>query len=290
MNFFKTTLLSLAGVGISASLSAQTVIPNASFETWQADTIQDFIGNDIIYQAPQDWTPVIGLFSVLFGGAGVNLQKDNSAQAGSSAVRLFIGTDSIGCDLVTGIPVVGTIPTKLTGYYKYNGLATDTAIVITTLSRYNVAADSAEELGGGSYVFAPKTSYTKFEVPITQTISGTPDTTVIYFNYLAGAQNSALVFDNLSFETASGIWHLSKSADISLYPNPTTDEISLKLDKTNLPQTVSISLYDIQGRLLQSAETAAADLRMDISALPSNTYSLRIQHGNDFWVEKIVKQ
>ena len=75
------------------------------------------------------------------------------------------------------------------------------------------------------------------------------------------------------------------NSDILFFPNPSTDIITLVLDKTT-----SIKLFDLKGSLLQSKEVTAADNILDVSALPTGTYILNITSGNNTISKRIVKK
>jgi hypothetical protein len=80
---------------------------------------------------------------------------------------------------------------------------------------------------------------------------------------------------------------------IELFPNPCQDFAFVKVD---LPEaaTLSYTLYSMEGRLLvqQELQLAAGQQQLPISTelLPSGTYLLRVQSGQQQWQQLLMKQ
>ncbi len=72
---------------------------------------------------------------------------------------------------------------------------------------------------------------------------------------------------------------------VSIYPNPTTDFVNIKLDKSVINGTVEI--YNWNGQLLKSS-TINQDLMMDISDLMTGVYTVRIQTAKEQWVKQLM--
>ena len=80
-----------------------------------------------------------------------------------------------------------------------------------------------------------------------------------------------------------------RGKDILVYPNPTANSIQLVLpDATNAWQ---IDLYDLSGRklLVQSFEAQTSNAYFDLNHLPSGTYILRWQNGQEVGQERIIR-
>lgn len=96
-------------------------------------------------------------------------------------------------------------------------------------------------------------------------------------------------FENL---TAS-LEELSEIAEANLYPNPTTDFLTLNLslvESTPIQWTIS----DLQGRTWQQGETSTLtsgwNTRFDLTVLPAGLYQLEIKTNSGRWREKIIKR
>jgi hypothetical protein len=98
---------------------------------------------------------------------------------------------------------------------------------------------------------------------------------------------------NQPFVPTSLPFFAAKKNNIRLYPNPVADMISVEYA---LPaaKTVSVSLYDLTGRLVLSEKNMvwhpSGEYRENISVggLPANTYILLIQLDGEIFREKVI--
>ncbi|WP_326981741.1 choice-of-anchor J domain-containing protein [Chryseobacterium sp. MYb264] len=107
----------------------------------------------------------------------------------------------------------------------------------------------------------------------------------IGFNYMSSDQYMFML-DDVKV-TTSGVLatsEISKSkSEVSVYPNPTKGEVTVKTDK----KVKSSTVIDMTGRSLLNTNTANADL----SALPKGTYLLQVEFADGTKTsEKIIKQ
>ena len=77
------------------------------------------------------------------------------------------------------------------------------------------------------------------------------------------------------------------SAVIALYPNPTSDFITLELPTEDGAMAY---LYDAQGKLIYQVANAKNGQRFDLSSLSTGVYTFRITLNNLTHIEKVVKQ
>ena len=77
---------------------------------------------------------------------------------------------------------------------------------------------------------------------------------------------------------------------ITIYPNPTKGLLTVKF--TNMPQTAvsSVTLFDMQGRIITQQQSLSDENRLDISAQPTGTYIMQIAVGEEVTSWKIVKE
>ncbi len=82
---------------------------------------------------------------------------------------------------------------------------------------------------------------------------------------------------------------LSEAA-ITIYPNPTKGQLSVRI--TNLPQntTSALELFDIRGRSLVRKEAVSEYNELDISHQPVGTYLMQITIGSSVTTWKIIRQ
>lgn len=70
---------------------------------------------------------------------------------------------------------------------------------------------------------------------------------------------------------------------LTFYPNPATDNISIISGK---PGEIQTSLYDLNGEVVFTS----AQRRIPLSGLPKGLFIIKIQHGNKVVIEKIIHQ
>lgn len=77
--------------------------------------------------------------------------------------------------------------------------------------------------------------------------------------------------------------------ELKVFPNPTTDFINIRIDKTEKVH-MSFYLFDAAGRVLQNGEIKAAETEIAMGHLSSAIYFLRIiEEDNEVKTFKIIK-
>lgn len=77
---------------------------------------------------------------------------------------------------------------------------------------------------------------------------------------------------------------------ITLYPNPTKGQLTVKI--TNMPDntTGEITLHDLNGRLITRQNTIKESTLLELSAQPLGIYVLRIRAGDKVSEWKVIKE
>jgi hypothetical protein len=104
----------------------------------------------------------------------------------------------------------------------------------------------------------------------------------IYFDYNAPIETNEAetVFESLGTED----FNLDKS--ITVYPNPTKGKVTISSENT----IKLIELFDVQGRILQTAIEDKNTAQFDISGKSNGLYFIRITTDNGNKVEKLIKE
>ncbi len=78
----------------------------------------------------------------------------------------------------------------------------------------------------------------------------------------------------------------------TLSPNPTSNLLHLQMDATTFlqAQTKTYNLYNIQGKLLRTANIATANQTINTVALPTGIYLLQINLDGKIKTQKVIKQ
>jgi hypothetical protein len=77
--------------------------------------------------------------------------------------------------------------------------------------------------------------------------------------------------------TTVGINETSINLELSVYPNPTTDYLSLKVEKT---EGLTFQLYDLQGKVITNEKVNSATTTVAMENLPTATYFLNVVKNN----------
>jgi len=78
--------------------------------------------------------------------------------------------------------------------------------------------------------------------------------------------------------------------EIKIYPNPTTEKITLEISGWKSLQTGRFSLYTLTGQLLQEQPVSSATTTVSLAGFATGVYMLKVRM-NDITEEwKIIKQ
>jgi hypothetical protein len=79
--------------------------------------------------------------------------------------------------------------------------------------------------------------------------------------------------------TTVGINETSINLDLSVYPNPTTNYLQLKVESEKL-ESLNFQLIDLQGKIIESKKVTASNTILKMEALPKAIYFLTVTKGN----------
>jgi hypothetical protein len=109
---------------------------------------------------------------------------------------------------------------------------------------------------------------------------------LVYFSYVtyqAGDEN--LVFDSTSSTTAINPALVKNS--FRAYPNPSSSELTIELDKSVATNAV-YRMLDISGRSVQSGNLSGISTRLNVQNLPSGMYTIEVGSANLLQRERVV--
>ena len=88
----------------------------------------------------------------------------------------------------------------------------------------------------------------------------------------------------------TGIEETGISLSVSVYPNPTSNYLQLKVESEKL-KDLSYQLFDMQGKLLQNKKFVGTETQIDMSNYVPSSYFVRVINQNQLIKEfKIIKQ
>ena len=130
--------------------------------------------------------------------------------------------------------------------------------------------------GHGTILFKIKT------LPTLEPGTVAENTANIYFDYNAPIETNTA---RTTFATL-GTTGFEIDQSVSVYPNPAKDFINIKCDST----IKSVELFDVQGRLIETALDHKNQMKLDISNKSNGIYFIRITTEKGKTVEKVIKQ
>ena len=83
---------------------------------------------------------------------------------------------------------------------------------------------------------------------------------------------------------------LDNSSQISIYPNPATHSFQYMITGISTGQNIIFQIYDMQGRIIKITEKKSLSGVIEISALKSGLYILKIISNEMILSKPIIKQ
>ena len=96
-------------------------------------------------------------------------------------------------------------------------------------------------------------------------------------NFVYHFYGNSSVQQAFEISTTLGINETSINLELSVYPNPTTDYLTLKVEKTD---NLNYQLFDMQGRLIESKAVTSSSSNINLEGQPIATYFLKITKNN----------
>jgi hypothetical protein len=123
--------------------------------------------------------------------------------------------------------------------------------------------------------------------------SASPRSSILFryvFKSDEGVNEDGAIIDNFSIETALSNKEVSFTG-FKIYPNPVRNEITISSSSASA-DPLQISLFDLQGRLIKkvSISVSGTNHTIDVSAIPSGFYLIKITQGLLVNTTKIIKQ
>lgn len=293
------------------SASAQNVIPNPGFESWESDstatdwnssfstTIMGFI--PVSYSAGTQ-TPdahsgsyAMQLKRQTISAMGQTFQVPGLCQLGEFNIDTIVnmvmsGQTNMDLSRMMGGGVPFTeIPLNVKAWVKFipDGQVTDTMQIAVFLTKHNeLTGDQIVAQGLYSNNNAMN-DYTEVTIPVEVLIDGeTPEKINIIFSTAAGYNcgEAELFVDDISVETPSGIKQYN-SFSFSVTPNPSSDVITVHTQEIG---AFTVEMFDLSGRKVLQLEKLTENASIPVAHLSAGTYLLQVTQDNKVSYQKVV--
>ncbi len=296
---------------VEQQVTAQTII-NPGFETWSNDFLVPSALNPNSGNNTTGWWDYNFFNSSYIGSSPLSVFRCDTAHSGSYSAKIktvvytptswniykswgvpFIGhnyfdtlgilfngnVNETGAKYLPGIPFTQKIST-LSFYYMYAPQGGDTAECRALLVKQRSA------VGGGLVkIHNAASAWTQATITFTYVSTNQPDTLYILFSSSSldrkPMPGSTFWVDDVSFTLLTGIDDLSFSDVVSIYPNPSSDFISVDLPNK---QNVEIEIYTLYGDLVNKVKNQT---KLDVSEYSPGLYLMHIKQNNQIAIKKI---
>lgn len=205
-----------------------------------------------------------------------------------SVLTYSIHFQNSGTDTTHFVIVKDTLSTKL-----------DAATVENIASSHNYSEFTVSGQGILTWVFNPiflvdsatneaaSKGFVMFRVkvkPNTPIETSIENTASIYFDY-----NQPVVTNTVSNSIVNSISEIADGSDISIYPNPASDELTVQL--LNNRSAKNITVTDVLGREIFNEQTNLISKSYNLTAMPAGIYFIKVQLQNrGVVVKRFVKE
>jgi len=268
-------------------------LPNNDFEEWEDSGFKE----PLFWNTPNPYTNIAGIGSVVF--------KSDSAYSGIFSAHLETKIIPIYNILAPGVITLADFSLdvsnqtfsysggyflqqnvqKLTGMFKYQGVANDSAVVLIYNFR-NREGEEYDTIGNGYAYLHDAKEWTPFTVNMRYLNGHVPDT----FNILIMSttdegitdithDGSVMLVDSLAIHTNTGIINLwEKPIALHVYPNPATSVINFETDETGKNRKLIIS--DPTAKIISRLSFKEKTITFDLSEFSSGIYSYSVVEAN----------
>ena len=280
------------------SVTAFAQIPNPSFETWNS------MGS---YSNPDQWGTLNNTTTL---ASVYTATKGTPGTAGSSYLKLTSKTTQVG--VANGIAVSGKIdsmtmkaksgfaynqqPANFTGSYQHMIYGSSQGSIVVTLTKWNSSTKMRDVVATASKTLSGMAmSWATFSIPFVYVNGAMPDSCIIFLA-ASGANptaNDYLWVDNLAFSgTATGVEdHTSIINGLNVYPNPSTDNISIDFILTQ-SQNVKIQMIDLNGKMVKEVAlgtvNGSAKYSMSVDGIAKGEYFINVIANEGTETKKII--
>jgi hypothetical protein len=265
--------------------SAFAQLPNAGFEQWDSSSV---VNNHKVYE-PVNWLTTNADMASLNLAQPVSITTD--AHSGKYAVKITSAIDDQGLQagiIVSGKTYSGNFQQsnagekfKLTGrissfdgYYKYDAMPGDSFRIV--LAFYYKGSFYGRAFFQGGHT----STYTKFNLELAKYNGVAPDSAkfIIYSSISNFSAGSKLFLDdmNIGFVIPTGIDEPNQTPEISIYPNPSTDQITIR---GITGKETSYIIRDSKGSTQQQG-TLSAQYQINTTGLSEGLYFLELKTEN----------
>jgi len=264
----KITPLVIAITTLFFSANGQD-LKNPSFEDWS----YSFGANS----DTADYWGAKHSYSIIQG-----FNKSDDAQKGSYSMELSNSEFGRYDSIWQAIPHATFDEDALTGYYKSDILAGDSAVLRVNYKKGASNILSTSEV----YVSSSVSSWTFFQILLDKRANA--DSIVVYFEASVNGHGSKIWIDNLSWDNFVSV---GSPEDFSLtaFPNPAKNQVTLNFN--HILKDANIQLISLAGKTMMNnnySKLDASQVQLDLSNLSPGIYMIQVTEQGVKYNQKLV--
>lgn len=290
-------LITLLLSGFAITLTAQNMLFNGGFETWQDN------GG---YAEPQYWYTLNSLSAF---GFDQTTTATPEAKVGTYAARLFTSENAM--QNLPGLLVSGPIlnedgdvdfsnikvaftykPVSMSFFYRYMPALTDSCSAYMALTHWNDSTKQTDTIAEATFILKDSVlEYSQAIVNFQYYSNQTPDSAFVIisssFNGFDPVPGSTLFIDDFKINFNTGLSILkSTQANVIAYPNPVINKLYLKTNQPNVDVTIS----DVTGKKRIEKLAQSTQIPIDLDELETGIYFIEIVTNTGVQIQKINKK
>jgi len=106
-----------------------------------------------------------------------------------------------------------------------------------------------------------------------------------YYRLMQVDHDGSFLYSNIVFTE-----RYNKAIEISIYPNPTSDELNIMYDLENDRGNAYFQIIDTRGKMVLKRSITSKSSTIDISSFPSGVYRLRIVNSSGLYREELISK
>ena len=264
----------------------------------QVYTISNVSQNHVVYAAFEQDNSDLQTFTIDISGTGISPNGTITVTEGDSQTFTITEPDcqTLSDLLLDGVSVMGSVQSLGNNTYEYtlsNITANHTLEPVYVMVTYSITAstdghgtiipDQLEANCGEDLTFAitPNAGYRLLAL-----IDNAEDVTSLVVGDSYTMENvRAAHFIYVTFVLENGIQE-SENHGVRLFPNPAAEQLSIS---TDIPMQ-QVEVMDVTGKCIGNYDASGNQMVLNVSALSSGMYMVRIVTGTDVVVKKFLKK
>ncbi|MBQ2511575.1 MAG: fibronectin type III domain-containing protein, partial [Bacteroidales bacterium] len=153
-------------------------------------------------------------------------------------------------------------------------------------SNYNSSSTPAGCIAS-SAVYEDQNTWQSDSLTFNVTTAGNYNVVFYWHNDGSVGENPPAAIDNVSIAAATdpvSIDEVEESADIVLFPNPATSNVTLR----GVEAGSQVSVVDMNGRMVRDFQATSNDVRIDVSTLAKGAYFVRVVNEKVNSIQKLI--